>query len=65
MTYVMLPNLQVRLFFICLIVKSFKKVFMHRLAMGCIVVYCTTTILNTLDKVANCIELGIVKGWST
>ena len=61
----MLPNLQVILFFVCPIVKNFKKVFMRRLAMGSIIVYRTTIIPNTLDKVANCMELRVVKGWST
>ncbi len=61
MAYVMLSNLQVVFFFVCLIVKRFKKVFMHRLTMGSIVVYRTIIIPNTLNKVANCIELRIVK----
>ena len=61
----MLPNLRVVLFFVCPIIESFKKVFMRRLAMGNIVVYYTTKIPNILDKVANCMELRVVKGWST
>ena len=65
MAYIILSNLQVVLFFICPIVKSFKKIFMRRLAIGSIIVYCTTIIPNTLDKVANCMELRVVKGWST
>ena len=65
MAYVMLPNLRVVLFFVCSVVESFKKVFMRHLAMGSIVVYRTTIIPNTLDKVANCMELRVVKGWST
>ena len=65
MTYIILPNLQVVLFFVRLIVKNLKKIFMHRLAMGSIIVYYTTIILNILDKVANCMELRVVKGWST
>ena len=36
---------------------------MRRLAMGSIVVYRTTIIPNTLDKVANCMELKVVKDW--
>ena len=65
MAYVILPNLQVVFSLICAIVESFKKLFMRRLAIGSIVVYRTTIILNTLDKVANCRELRVVKGWLT
>ena len=65
MAYVMLPNLQIILFFICSIVKSFKKIFVRRLAIGSIVVYCTTIILNTTNKLVYCMELWVVKGWST
>ena len=60
----MLPNLRVIPFFVCLIVKSFKKVLMRRFAIGNIIVYCTTIILNMLKKVANCMKLRVVKGWS-
>ncbi len=38
---------------------------MDRFAMGSIVVYRTTIIPNTLNKVADCMELRVVKGWST
>ena len=31
------------------------------IAIGSIVVYHTTIILNILDKVSNCIEVGVVK----
>ena len=65
MAYVMLSNLQVVLLFICLIVETFKKIFIHRLAMGSIVVYCTIIIPNLLEKVSHYIELIVVKGWST
>ena len=65
MTYVILSNLQVVLHFICLIIKCFKKIFMRRLTIGNIVVYHTTIIPNILNKVANCMELKIVKGWLT
>ncbi len=65
MAYVMLSNLQVVLLFVCPIVERFKKVLMRRLAMGSIVVYRTTIIPNTLNKVADCMELRVVKGWST
>ena len=64
MVYIILPNLQVVYFFVCLIVESFKKVLIRRLAMSSIVVYRTTIILNTLDKVANYIKLRVVKSWS-
>ena len=63
MAYVMLSNLQVVLFFVCPIVERFKKIFMYRLAMGNIVVYPTIIILNTFNKVANYMELRIVKSW--
>ena len=58
----MLPNLGLVLFFVCSIVENFNKVLMRRLAMGNIVFYCTTIILNTLNKVADCIELKVFKG---
>ena len=59
----MLSNLQVVFFFICPIVKCFKKVFICRLTIGSIVVYHTTIIPNILNKMANYIELKIVKSW--
>ena len=62
MAYVILPNLQVVFLSICSVVECFKKVFMRRLAMGSIVVYRTTIILNIFNKVANCIEFRLVKG---
>ena len=65
MAYVILSNLQVVLLFICLIIERFKKVFMHHLAIGGIVVYRTTIIPNTLNKIVNYIELRVVKSWST
>ena len=55
--------MQVILLFVCPIVKNFKKILMRCLAMGSIVVYHTTIIPNTLDKVANCMELKIFKDW--
>ena len=61
----MLPNLQVVLFLIYLIMESFKNLFMRYLAMDSIVVYRTTIIPNTLDKMTNCIEFRVVKGWLT
>ncbi len=65
MSHIMLPNLRLVLFFICLVMKSFKKVLMHRLVMGSIVVYYTTIILNILNKLADCIKLRVVKDWLT
>ena len=61
----MLSNLRVILFFICPIIERFKKILMCRLAMGSIVVYYTTIILNILNKVANYMKLRIVKSWLT
>ena len=60
--YVIFPNLQVVLFFVCSVIENLKKVFICHLAMGNIVVYYTIIILNTLDKQANCMELRVVKG---
>ena len=61
----MLPNLQLVFFFVCLTVESFRKILMHRLAMGSIVVYRTTIIPNTLNKVADCMKFRVVQGWLT
>lgn len=63
--YAMLLNLQVVLFFVHLVVKIFKKVLRCRLVIGRNVVYCITIIANILKKVADCIELRIVKPWLT
>ena len=65
MMHVILPNLELVLFVVCLVVKSFKKVLMLRLTIGSIIVYHTTIIPNTLNKVANCIEFRVVKDWLT
>ena len=65
MPYVILPNLRLVLFIICFVIENFKKVLMRHLTMGSIVVYCTTIIPNTLNKVANCIELRAVEDWLT
>ena len=65
MVYVMLPHLQVVLFFVCFIVETFERIFMRRLAMGCVIINCTTIILNAMDKVANIIKFRVVEGWST
>ena len=42
--HIILPNLHVILIFICLIIENFKKVLIRRLAIGSIVVYCTSII---------------------
>ena len=60
MVYVMLLNLQIVHLVICPIVENFKKLFIPCFPIGSIVVYCTTIILNILNKVAYCMELGIV-----
>ena len=62
MTYIILSNLRVILLFVCPIIECFKKIFMRRFAIGSIVVYHITIILNTLNKMANCMELRVVKG---
>ena len=65
MAYIMLPDLQVVLFFVCPIVQSFEKLFMRRLAVGYIIIYHTIIIPNILNKVANCMKLRVVEGWLT
>ena len=65
MTYIILSNLQLLFFFVCLIVKRFEKVFIRYLAISYIVVYYTTIILNAVNKVANYMEFQIFKGWLT
>ena len=62
MAYIMLPNLQVVLFFVFPIVESFEKVFMCRFTIDCVIIYYTTIILNTLNKVANYIKCRVVEG---
>lgn len=62
MPHVMLSNLQLVLFFVYSIIENLKKVLMRCFAIGSIVVYCTTIILNILNKVADCIKFRIVKG---
>ena len=63
MTYVILPDLQIILFFVFFIIENFEKVFIYHLAMSYVIIYHITIILNILDKVANCIEFRIVEGW--
>ena len=62
MAYIMLLNLQLVLIFVCFNIKSFKKVVMRHLAMGSIIVYRTTIILNIPSKVVYCMEFRVVKG---
>lgn len=64
MAYVILLNLQLILFFVCLVIKSFRKIFMRCLTMASIIVYHITIIRNILNKMADCIEFRIVKSWS-
>ena len=64
MTYVMLPNLRIILFFVSLVVKNFKKVFMNCFAMSCIIIYSTTIIPDALGKVGDCMEFRVIKRWS-
>ena len=63
MPHVMLPNLQLVFFFVCFIIKNFKKALMRHLAMGSIVVYSTTIISNILNKMVDCMELRVVESW--
>ena len=65
MSHIILPILQLVLFFVYLIVESFEKVLMRRLAISSIVAYRTTIIPNTLNKLADCMKLRVVKGWLT
>ena len=65
MAHVILPNLQLVFCFICLVIENFKKVVICHFVMGSIVVYRITIILNTLNKVAHCMELKVVKTRST
>ena len=61
MVYIMLSNLRVVLLFVCPIVERFKKIFMHYFIINSIIVYYNIIFLNTLNKVANYMELRIVK----
>ena len=65
MTYIMLPDLQVVIYFVCSVIKSFKKVFMCRLTVGYIIIYCITIISNALNKVDSYMELKVVESWLT
>ena len=65
MTYVMLPDLHIVLFFVNPIIKSFKKIFMSCFANSCIMVYSTTIIPDALDKMASRMKFRVVKYWLT
>ena len=62
MTYIILPDLRIVLFFVGLIVKNFKKIFMSCFTIS---VYNTTIIPDVLGKAASYIELKVVEGWLT
>lgn len=64
MIYIILPNLQLVLFFVYLVIENFNKTFIFCLAINSIIVYCTNIITNKLNKVANCIKFSGVKNWS-
>ena len=61
MGYIMLLNLKVVLLFVYLMIKFFKKVFMHCLVISSIVVYYTIIILNIFNKKTNCMQFKRVK----
>ena len=61
----MMPNLQIILFFVSLVIKCFKKIFIHYLAIGNIIVYYTPIIPNISNKVANYIKFRVVRSWLT
>lgn len=61
MAHVMQPNLRLMLFFVYLVIESFKKILMRHLAMGSFIVYLTNIISNTMIKIADCMELKVVK----
>ena len=52
----MMLNLQLVFFFVCLVVESFKKIFIRHLVMCNIVVYYTTIIPNIANKMTDCME---------
>lgn len=57
----MLPDLQFVLFFIDFIIKNFQKIFIHRFAIGCMIIYYTIIISNVPNKFINCIKLRVFK----
>ena len=60
MRYVILPNLRIVHFFISVIVKSFKKVFMSCFTINYIIVNNTTIIPDALGKMGDYIEFGVI-----
>lgn len=63
MMYIILLNLLHIFFFIYLIIKHPKNIFIYYLAISNIEVYCTIIISNILNKADNYMELKIVKSW--
>lgn len=61
MTYIILPNLHIVLFFINLVIKIFKKLFISYFAMNYIMIYSTIIIPKILNKVGDCIKFGVVE----
>lgn len=61
MLHVILPNLKLLLVFVDFIIESSKKVLMRRLAIGSIIVYRNTIILNRLNNLADYIKFRVVK----
>lgn len=61
MTYVILLNLRIILFFINLLTKRFKKVFIGYFTISYIIVYSTIIIPDALSNVDNSIEFWVVK----
>ena len=55
MIYIILPDLCIIFFFINLVIKSFKKIFMSCFIINCIIVYNIIKIPDILKKVDNCI----------
>lgn len=65
MIYIILLNLHVIVFFINLIIKRFKIIFISYLAISYILVYSIIIILKILNKINNSIKLELVKYWLT
>ena len=60
----MLPDLRLILIFVYSIIESFQNILIRCLIIGSIVIYYIIIILNILSKIADCIELRVVEGWS-
>lgn len=61
--HVMLPNLQLKFFFIFFVIENFKRILICRFVIGNIIVYRIIIILNILNKIVVCIELRVVKNF--